>query len=60
MSDELRTRGINSQGFGIIAKSVMRDPTLIAGAKALYAYIYVRVEQVQGGTGKRREEGRRR
>ncbi len=27
------------QGFGIIAKSVMRDPTLIAGAKALYVYI---------------------
>jgi hypothetical protein len=39
MSDVLKTRGINSQGYGLIAKSVMRDQTLCGGAKMLYAYI---------------------
>ena len=37
--DQLRTRGINAQGYGQVAKSVMRDPALPVGAKALYAYI---------------------
>lgn len=39
MKDKLRIEGVNSQGFGIIPKMVMRDREISCGAKALYAYI---------------------
>ena len=39
MQDKLRIEGVNSQGFGIIPKLVMRDREITCGAKALYAYI---------------------
>lgn len=38
-TDILRVKGINAQGFGTIAKLVMKDRRITAQAKAIYAYI---------------------
>jgi len=39
MQDRLITEGIDSLGYGTIAKLVMKDTRISTGAKALYAYI---------------------
>jgi len=39
VKDKLEVQGIYSEGYGIIAKKVMRDNKLSIGAKALYSYI---------------------
>jgi hypothetical protein len=39
MSDSVSTRGILRGGYGIVAKSVMRDTSLSPEAKAIYAYL---------------------
>ncbi len=39
MNDELFCSGIYSEGYGIIPKSVMRNPSISTSSKAVYAYI---------------------
>jgi hypothetical protein len=39
VKDKIEIQGIYSEGYGIIAKKVMRDQELSIGAKALYSYI---------------------
>ncbi|SHE59513.1 Helix-turn-helix domain-containing protein [Desulforamulus putei DSM 12395] len=39
MTDQLKINGIYSQGYGMVAKSIMKDRSLSIGAKGLYAYI---------------------
>lgn len=37
--NEIKLTGVMSQGYGIIPKSVMRDPSLSAESKAIYCYL---------------------
>ncbi|MBC2077646.1 DnaD domain protein [Listeria booriae] len=39
MSDLLKTQGIFAQGYGMIAKTVMRDKELSIEAKSIYSYL---------------------
>ena len=38
MADELKLTGVNSKGYGTVAKLVMQDRRISVGAKAIYAY----------------------
>lgn len=37
--NEIKLTGVMSQGYGIIPKAVMRDPSLCAESKAIYCYL---------------------